>query len=100
MKDIRYLELFDIYSPLLTEKQAELFEAYYSFDLSLSEIAEDKGVTRQSVADSLKKTRLELDDLERKLQVWSMKSALREFSETLDGKNRKIVSDILDGTEK
>ena len=100
MKDIRYLELFDIYSPLLTEKQAELFEAYYSFDLSLSEIAEDKGVTRQSVADSLKKTRSELDDLERKLQVWSMKSALREFSETLDGKNRKIVSDILDGTEK
>ena len=100
MKDIRYLELFDIYSPLLTEKQAEMFEAYYSFDLSLSEIAEDKGVTRQSVADSLKKTRLELDDLERKLQVRSMKSALREFSETLDGKNRKIVSDILDGTEK
>ena len=100
MKDIRYLELFDIYSPLLTEKQAEMFEAYYSFDLSLSEIAEDKGVTRQSVADSLKKTRLELDDLERKLQVRSMKSALREFSETLDGKNRQIVSDLLDGTEK
>ena len=100
MKDIKYEELFDIYGSLLTENQKTIFEAYYSFDLSLSEIAEDKGVTRQSVADSLKKTRLELDDLERKLQVRSMKSALREFSETLDGKNRKIVSDILDGTEK
>ena len=95
MKDIRYFELFDIYSPLLTEKQAELFEAYYSFDLSLSEIAEEKGVTRQYVADSLKKTRKELDGLEEKLKFAKLKKSLVDFSEGLENDQREELIKIL-----
>ena len=95
MKDVKYLNLFDIYSPVLTEKQKEIFEAYYSFDLSLSEIAEEKGVTRQSVADSLKKTRRELDGLEEKLKFAKLKKSLVEFSEGLENDQREELIKIL-----
>ena len=42
--------LFDFYGETLTEKQRELFDLYYNEDLSLSEIAEHAGITRQVCA--------------------------------------------------
>ena len=53
MKNLKYLQLFDAYGPLLTEHQRELCELYYMCDLSLTEIAEQKGVSKQSVSDTL-----------------------------------------------
>lgn len=50
------IELFDIYSPLLTDKQKAYFEDYYYADLSLSEIASNYDVSRNAVHDMLKKT--------------------------------------------
>ena len=47
--------LFDFYGETLTEKQRELFDLYYNEDLSLSEIAEHAGITRQGVRDSIKR---------------------------------------------
>ena len=96
MKDIKYEELFDIYGALLTENQKTIFEAYYSFDLSLSEIAEEKGVTRQSVADSLKKTRKELDDLEKKLGFSFKTAKIKEFAQALDGAQKEALLNILE----
>ena len=48
--------LFDFYGETLTEKQRELFDLYYNEDLSLSEIAEHAGITRQGVRDSIKRS--------------------------------------------
>ena len=45
--------LFDFYGETLTEKQRELFDLYYNEDLSLAEIAEHAGITRQGVRDSI-----------------------------------------------
>ncbi len=67
MKDLKYLQLFDAYGPLLTEHQRELCELYYMCDLSLTEIAEQKGVSKQSVSDTLAKSRALLDAYEEKL---------------------------------
>ncbi|MBO5045607.1 MAG: DNA-binding protein [Clostridia bacterium] len=67
MKDLNYLQLWDRYSALLTEHQKEVFELYYTYDLSLSEIAEQKGCSKQSVSDTLAKCRLLLDEYEEKL---------------------------------
>ena len=55
-KAFRMTMLFDFYGDLLTERQREFFDLYYNEDLSLAEIAENSGITRQGVRDSLKKT--------------------------------------------
>ena len=67
MKDLRYLQLWDAYGPLLTESQREICEKYYMYDLSLSEIAEEKGISKQAVSDALKTSRELLDLYEEKL---------------------------------
>ena len=66
-KNLEYLQLFDAYSGLLTEHQRYVCELYYMYDLSLAEIAEQKGTSRQSVSDTLAKSRAALDDYEAKL---------------------------------
>ena len=48
--------LFDTYGGMLTDKQRERFDMRYNQDLSLGEIAEMMGVSRQAVNDNLKKT--------------------------------------------
>jgi len=47
----RMTMLFDFYGELLTERQKEFFDLYYNEDLSLSEIAENNGISRQGVRD-------------------------------------------------
>ncbi len=65
--DITFLRLWDLYSPLLTETQREITDLYFNYDLSLGEIAEQKGVSRQSVSDCLHKCRKQLEKYEQKL---------------------------------
>ncbi len=66
-KKIEISMLLDLYKGLLTEKQAETMDLYYNEDLSLSEIAENIGITRQGVRDSLVKAEKILLDAEEKL---------------------------------
>lgn len=65
--DLRFLRLWDVYSPLLTATQKEITDLYFNYDLSLGEIAEQKGVSRQSVSDCLAKSRKQLEAYEEKL---------------------------------
>ncbi len=69
MIDRHFLRLWDIYHPLLTEHQQEIADLYFNCDLSLGEIAEQKGVSRQSVSDCLKTCRHQLEEYEEKLQL-------------------------------
>ncbi len=59
--------LFDFYGEILTEKQKEAFDLYYNEDLSLSEISEHLGITRQGVRDAVLKAENILRDTEQKL---------------------------------
>lgn len=59
--------LFDFYGELLTEKQRELFDLYYNEDLSLTEIAEHAGITRQGVRDAIVRGESLLRDAEERL---------------------------------
>ena len=65
--DLQFLRLWDLYSPLLTQTQREITDLYFNYDLSLGEIAEQKGVSRQSVSDCLSKSRKQLEKYEEKL---------------------------------
>ena len=66
-KNIEYLQLLDAYGPLLTAHRREVCELYYMCDLSLTEIAEQQGTSKQSVSDTLAKSRALLDEYEQKL---------------------------------
>ncbi|WZL74816.1 putative DNA-binding protein [Clostridiaceae bacterium 35-E11] len=59
--------LYDFYGQLLTPKQQEVLQLYYSHDLSLGEIAEQLGVSRQAVYDTIKRTEKLLYAYEKKL---------------------------------
>ncbi len=65
--DLHFLRLWDLYSPLLTATQREITDLYFNYDLSLGKIAEQKGVSRQSVSDCLQKCRKQLETYEGKL---------------------------------
>ena len=60
-------QLYDQYKPLLTEKQREVYELHEFSDLSLGEIAEQHGKSRQAIHDLLCRTRNKLEMLEEKL---------------------------------
>lgn len=66
-KNLHLAVLFDLYGELLTEAQSKMFDYYYNDDLSLSEIAENTGITRQGVRDSIKRAEDSLLVFERKL---------------------------------
>ena len=68
-KKVEVSMLIEIYGKLLTEKQLEILDNYYNMDLSLSEIAENNGITRQAVRDILKKGETRLFEYEEKLNI-------------------------------
>lgn len=59
--------LFSIYRNMLTQRQAESIDLYYNEDLSLSEISEHMGITRQGVRDNIKRAEHTLFDVEARL---------------------------------
>lgn len=59
--------LYDFYGEILTPKQKELFDLYYNDDLSLSEISEHMGITRQGVRDGIVRAEHTLRATEKKL---------------------------------
>ena len=72
--------LIDFYGEMLTEKQRSFLEYYYNDDLSLSEIAENEGITRQGVRDAIKRAEAQMLDMEERL---GMAARFNEMSEGL-----------------
>ncbi len=59
--------LYDYYSTLLTPRQRQFFELHFQYDLSLGEIGENAGVSRQAVHDLLRRTLNQLEHYEQHL---------------------------------
>ncbi len=93
MKDLKYLQLYDCYGALLTDNQREACELYYMCDLSLTEIAEQKGVSKQGISETLKKSRELLDFYEGKLHHNEL---LTKYSLEVSG----MMTDVLKALEK
>ena len=66
-KDLRVSILLDFYGEILTGTQRETVDAYYNQDMSLSEIAVDRGISRQGVRDAIKRAEQLLIDMEDRL---------------------------------
>jgi len=88
VKDLKYALLFDVYGGLLSEKQSYALEMYYCDDLSLSEIAEHIGITRQGVRDQIKHAEEELCKLEEKLGLAEKNVKLRAILERIEAASR------------
>ena len=66
-KNLEMGYLLDFYGDVLPERRRDIMDLYYNDDLSLAEIAEQMGITRQAVRDCIKKTEAELSFYEEKL---------------------------------
>ena len=75
--------LFDFYGQLLTDKQRLFFSLYHQEDLSLGEIAEQYGVSRQAIYDTLRRSQNILLNLEEKLGLIQRYTKQRELLETI-----------------
>ena len=77
-KNIKMSMLLEIYEKMLTERQADTVDLYYNQNLSLSEIADEIGVTRQAVRKSLVEAEKNLEEFERKLRILQKQITRRE----------------------
>ena len=90
-KDYQIGLLIDFYGSLLSDRQRDIISLYYEEDLSLSEIAQDVGITRQGVRDSVKKAEAILAEAEEKL---GLAQRFKDLSEKMD-----IIKEKLTGFE-
>ncbi|WP_040228091.1 putative DNA-binding protein [Bhargavaea cecembensis] len=92
-KTTRINFLLDFYQALLTDKQRSYMELYYLDDLSLGEIAEQYGVSRQAVYDNIRRTEAMLEEYEEKLRLFGK---FRERHDALEA----LAEMIREGTSK
>lgn len=109
-KNLRVALLLDYYGELLGDKQRRLVDAYYNGDLSLSEISENEGITRQGVRDGIKRAETFLIDCEEKLGLIERSEDNAKLIEAItraageitaeDEKSKQAVRDILTAVQK
>jgi hypothetical protein len=85
IEKLKFVLLSDFYSNLLTEKQREFLRLYYEEDLSLGEISERFGISRQAVYDSLRSSEMCLERYEKELGL------LSDFQH-----QRHVLTDVLE----
>lgn len=78
--------LFDYYGSLLTETQQTICDMYYNQNLSLAEIAEDLGITKQGVRDALKKSEKLLKRYEECLSIKDKNEQIGKLVKSLEAK--------------
>lgn len=86
MKNLKISYLLDFYGKLFSEKQQEILEMYFQEDMSLSEIADITGITRQGVYDNIKRCEKEILSLESKLNLMNRFYEISSFLDMLDAK--------------
>ncbi len=100
LEHVKMSLLADYYGGLLTEHQLKIVRGYYDEDLSLNELAEETGVTRQAVYDILRRAGDKLKDYEAKLGLVSKITCLISRIETVmvstDTKTAQTLREILD----
>ena len=100
----RMAMLYDFYGDLLTDRQKEFYDLYSNEDLSLAEIAENYGITRQGVRDVIVRAEAYLTEIEDKTglirRFHTMQSQLREIADCVrqvtDLNDKRLGSDELE----
>ena len=95
-KRLYYIELLHLYGELLSDTQKSILEDYLECDLSLSEIADNRGISRAAVDDAIKKGTKKLDVFESTLNLYGKKEKILENIQVLKEKlgNCKEIAEI------
>ncbi len=92
-------DLFAKYGELLTPAQKNIMRSYYDYNLSLSEIGENLGISRPAVSDALKKATAKLEKLESKLHLIAkekkIKNLVTKIEEAPNGEQISLIKDLL-----
>lgn len=88
--------LYDFYGELLTEHQRKIYEDAVYNDFSLSEIAEEKGISRQGVHDLIKRCNHALEEYENKLHLVER---FMQIKEKVGHINELTETESMDDTE-
>ena len=83
--------LFDFYGDLLTDRQKEFYDLYYNEDLSLAEIAENYGITRQGVRDVIVRAEAILTEIEDKTHLIRRFHEIRRQSAEIKSVADKLI---------
>ncbi len=96
----RVNDLFAKYGELLTPSQKNIMRSYYEYNLSLSEIGENMGISRPAVSDAIKKSTAKLEKLEGKLHLVSkdkkIAALLEKIKETEGPEKEKLLERLFE----
>ena len=91
-----YIILYDFYSSLFSDRQKEYFEDYYFNNLSLSEISENMGISRNAIHKSIKSIEKKLLFYEENLSLYEKNIKLKKIIENVkDEKVKNILEGLL-----
>ncbi len=95
-KDLYVSALLDVYGVFLSEKQRTFCEFYYNDDLSLSEIAENEGITRQGARDIISRTESQLKKFELECGYCEKFLLLKKLADENFDNNSQQIKQIID----
>lgn len=98
-KSIRVNKLIDFYGNLLTSHQEEILSLYFQMDLSLSEISEQLGISRNGVYDAIKKGIALLEKYEEKLNLLKRDEELDKFFEEIKKNSNQNEIELINKIE-
>ena len=96
-KNLYISALLDVYGDFLGEKPKAFLEYYYNDDLSLAEISEHLGITRQGVRDSIKRAEATLLEMEEKLGLAKRFREIQRGLDTIISEAHAIEDDSIRG---
>ena len=95
VKTQRINNLLDLYKDLLTQKQQEVMDMYFLYDLSLSEIASDTDTSKAAVFDLIKRTSKTLENYEAKLHLLEKREKIFSLVENIDEDIKEKILELL-----
>ncbi len=88
--------LLDYYGDFLTGHQKDILNDYYNEDLSMSEIAENYGVSKSAVQDLIKRTTKRLSEIEDNLKLIEKDNKLNELMEQMRREDNELLDSYIE----
>ena len=99
-KRLSNIQLFNLYSGLLSQTQKEILFDYLCLDLSITEISEERKISRAAVEDAIRKGLVKLEDYEKSVSMLQKMNSIKEKVESLmanctDEEQLKVLKEIV-----